>query len=356
MMTPPQQRATVVTLVDEAVAAGARRSPACRTVGINVRTLQRWRPKGTASVQVDQRPLAQRAEPPNKLSEAERQELLKVCNQPDYASLPPSQIVPKLADAGHYIASESTFYRTLKAHNQLHHRGRAKTPQPRREPVTHTATAPNQVWTWDVTWLPSTVKGQFFYLYLVEDLYSRHGIIWEVHERESGELAAELLEKAVWREKLHGKDRPVLHNDNGSIMKSQTFRAKLDQLGLKQSFSRPRVSDDNAYVESFFRTLKYAPAWPAKGFATLAAAREWVQQFMHWYNHAHQHSNIRFVTPAQRHHGEDKAILAKRVAVYAAAKAKHPERWSGDIRNWEPVGAVTLNPDKPDRKNRGKTA
>ena len=350
MMTIPQQRETVVNLVDEAVTAGARRSPSCQVVGINVRTLQRWRAPGEQQVRVDQRPLAKRPEPTNKLSETERQELLEVCNQPEYASLPPSQIVPKLADEGRYIASESTFYRTLKAHNQLHHRGHTKAPQKRREPVTHTATAPNHVWTWDVTWLPSTVTGRFFYLYLVEDLYSRYGVVWEVHERESGELAAELLEKAVWREKLYGKDKPVLHNDNGSIMKAQTFRAKLDELGLNQSFSRPRVSDDNAYVESFFRTLKYAPTWPAKGFATLEEAREWVQQFMQWYNHGHQHSKIRFVTPAQRHHGEDKAILAKRVEVYAAAKAKHPERWSGDTRNWTPIAAVTLNPDKPARE------
>lgn len=350
MMATPQQRETVVKLVEEAVAAGARRSPACQIVGINVRTLQRWHPQSEQQVRVDQRPLAQRPEPANKLSETERQELLEVCNHPAYASLPPSQIVPKLADAGRYIASESTFYRTLKAHNQLHHRGHAKAPQAKRQPVTHTATAPNQVWTWDVTWLPSTVTGRFFYLYLVEDLYSRYGVVWEVHERESGERAAELLEKAVWREKLHGKDKPVLHNDNGSIMKAQTFRAKLDELGLNQSFSRPRVSDDNAYVESFFRTLKYAPSWPAKGFATLEEAREWVQQFMQWYNHAHQHSKIRFVTPTQRHHGEDKAILAKRVEVYAAAKAKHPERWSGNTRNWIPIAAVTLNPDKPARE------
>lgn len=122
MMTIPQQRETVVNLVDEAVTAGARRSPACQVVGINVRTLQRWRAPGEQQVRVDQRPLAKRPEPTNKLSETERQELLEVCNQPEYASLPPSQIVPKLADEGRYIASESTFYRTLKAHNQLHHR------------------------------------------------------------------------------------------------------------------------------------------------------------------------------------------------------------------------------------------
>jgi transposase InsO family protein/transposase-like protein len=351
-MTPLAQREAIVRLVDEAIEQGARISAACPIAGISVRTLQRWRPQGLTEVTADQRQLAKRAPPVNQLTEAEREQIVAVCNRPEYASLPPSQIVPKLADTGEYIASESTFYRVLKIHRQVNRRGYAKAPQAPRTPVTHCATAPNQVWTWDVTWLPSTITGRFFYLYMVEDLFSRYGVAWEVHENESGEQAAELLEKAVWREKLTGSNKPVLHNDNGSIMKSQTFRAKLDELGISQSFSRPRVSDDNAYVESFFRTLKYAPAWPVKGFETLEEAREWVQRFMQWYNHQHQHSKIRFVTPAQRHHGEEKLILARRNTVYAAAKAKHPERWSGKTRNWNPIGAVTLNPDKQERDKR----
>ena len=355
-MTSLTQRVQIVRWIDEAVEQGARRCPACRVVGISVRTLQRWRPQREGSVQADQRSLAKRVAPANQLTEAERAQIIEVCNRPEYASLPPSQIVPKLADVGEYIASESSFYRVLKIDGQLNRRGYAKAPQTQRSPVTHCAKAPNQVWTWDVTWLPSTVTGRFFYLYLVEDLFSRYGVAWEVHEQESGEQAAELLEKAVWREKLTGKNKPVLHNDNGSIMKSQTFRAKLDELGISQSFSRPRVSDDNAYVESFFRTLKYAPAWPAKGFETLEEAREWVQRFMQWYNHQHQHSKILFVTPAQRHQGEERKILAHRSKVYAAAKAKHPERWSGKTRNWNPIGNVTLNPDKQERDKREKAA
>lgn len=190
---------------------------------------------------------------------------------------------------------------------------------------------------------------------MVEDLYSRYGVAWEVHESESGEHAADLLEKAIWREQLHSK-KPVLHSDNGSPMKSLTLRAKLESMGVVLSFSRPRVSDDNAYVEAFFRTLKYGPTWPTQGFATLEDARAWVQQFMQWYNHEHQHSKIRFVTPAQRHRDQDKTILAKRGEVYAAAKARHPERWSKDIRNWNPVGAVALNPDKATRENLGNAA
>lgn len=349
-MTSPTQREAIVNLIHEATAAGARQSRACQIVGLSERTLQRWQPQGETVVREDQRPHAQHPAPANKLSAQEYQHVLDTCNKPEHASLPPSQIVPKLADQGIYLASESTFYRILRAEQQMNHRGRAQAPQASRQPTTHIAHAPNEVWTWDISYLPSTVTGRFFYLYMVEDLYSRYGVAWEVHDKESGEHAAELLEKACWREKLHA-NKPVLHSDNGAPMKSQTLRAKLEALGITTSFSRPRVSDDNAYVEAFFRTLKYAPMSPAKGFATLEEAREWVQTFMHWYNHGHQHSKIRFVTPAQRHRGEDKAILAKRTEVYAAAKAAHPERWTKEIRDWTPIGAVTLNPDKATWEN-----
>jgi putative transposase len=344
-MTTTQQREQVAKLIEEAKASGARSAKACKIIGIDIRTLQRWKPVGERTVREDQRPLADRPEPAHKLSPEERQQVLEICNQPEYASLPPSQIVPKLADQGTYLASESTFYRVLKENNQLNHRGRAQAPRVKRLPTTHIAQASNQVWTWDISYLPSTVKGQFFYLYMVEDIYSRYSVIWEVHESESGELAADLFEKAIWREHLRDQ-RPVLHSDNGSPMKSFTLRAKLEQLGITTSFSRPRVSDDNAYVESFFKTLKYGPTWPSKGFATVNDARQWVQKFMHWYNNEHQHSKIQFVTPAQRHRGEDKAILANRIKVYTKAKAKHPKRWSKDIRNWTPAGDVALNPDQ----------
>lgn len=352
MMTDLAQRQQFVEWIREAESTGARRHKACEIVGLSIRTLQRWVADGAGDVQADRRPTASRPEPANKFSEEEYQAILSTCHEEAYASLPPSQIVPKLADQGKYLGSESSFYRILKTEGELHHRGRHQPPRPKRPPTTHTATGPNQVWTWDVTWLPGTVAGRFFYLYMVEDLYSRYGVAWEVHEAESGELASHLFQQAVWREKLTGEDKPVLHSDNGSMMKSQTLRVKLEQLGISQSFSRPRVSDDNAYVESFFRTLKYGPTWPAKGFATLEEARDWVQQFMHWYNHDHQHSKIRFVTPAQRHCGEDQAILANRKRVYEQAKAANPNRWTGNTRNWTPITEVTLNPERPIEKEK----
>lgn len=346
-MRTAQQRQELVVLIEDAIASGARQKQACKIAGITARTLQRWKPSGTEDLKYDRRPVAVRPMPPNQLSPEDRQKVLEVCNQSEYASLPPTQIVPKLADQGTYLASESTMYRILKSEGQLNTRGRTRKRRSVGLPRTHMAYAPNQLWAWDITFLPSTVRGQFYYLYMVEDVYSRYGVAWEVHDRESGDLASALMHQAMLRERCF-VEPPILHSDNGSAMKSQTLRVKLQELGIAPSYSRPGVSDDNAFVESLFKTLKYCPKWPVKGFSSLDDARAWSQEFMKWYNHEHQHSQIRFVTPAQRHCREDKVILSKRHQLYQEAKANHPERWNGrKTRNWEPVGPVALNPVKP---------
>ncbi|MGK0374518.1 MAG: putative transposase [Arenicella sp.] len=154
---------------------------------------------------------------------------------------------------------------------------------------------------------------------MIEDLYSRCGVHWEVHETESGELASELISQAVLKRCELG-ERPVLHSDNGSPMKSFTMRAKLEALGIKPSYSRPRVSNDNPYIESMFRTVKYCPQWPSQGFADIESARDWVASFMRWYNEEHRHSALRFVTPGQRYRREDHVLLEKRRTVYQTAK------------------------------------
>lgn len=275
--------------------------------------------------------------------------MLTLCNQPEFAALPPSQIVPKLADNGKYIASESTFYRLLRQAGQLHHRGRSKAPKKHRPPTTHRAVAPNQLWSWDISYMPTLVRGLFFYLYLVLDIFSRKIVAWEVHDCETGELAATLIDRAVISERCF-RQPLILHSDNGSPMKCSTLQRKLDDLGIRPSHSRPRVSNDNAFSESLFRTLKYCPTWPSKGFASLEEARHWVKAFVHAYNHDHCHSAIRFVTPAQRHSGKDRAMLEKRTRIYLRAKAKNPKRWTGKIRNWKPIDKVTLNPEKDNSK------
>lgn len=347
--TPDRQQA--VMLIDEAVAGGARRYRACETLGIDDRTYRRWTAEG--AVRADSRPNAARPTPVHALTDAERAQVLAICHQGENASLPPSQIVPKLADEGVYVASESSFYRILHAHQEQHHRGRAQPPRPRRTSPTHSASAPCQLWTWDISFLRSAIRGRFFYLYMILDVYSRKIVGWEVHHSESGDYAAELVGKAVLAE--GGIGRPlVLHADNGSIQRGSTLRTKLEQLGIEPSYSRPRVSDDNPYSESLFRTCKYRPDFPTDGFDDIKAAREWVARFVYWYNEVHCHSGIRFVTPGQRHRGEDSAMLTKRHEVYAGAKARNPSRWSGETRNWQPATTVWLNPERDTANSVGK--
>jgi putative transposase len=240
--TPDRQNA--IALIDQAAAAGARRTPACTELGIDERTCRRWRARDGAPQ--DRRPAAPRPAPSNKLSEAERQAVLDACNSQAFESLPPSQIVPRLADQGRYLASEASFYRILRAAGQQHHRGRAKPPARRQPPTSHRARGPCEVWSWDITWMPGPIRGVFFYLYLILDIFSRKIVGWEVHKRESAEHAADLVCKAVWAEGC--LTRPlVLHADNGSPMKGATMKATLERLGVIASYSRPRVSDDCEY-------------------------------------------------------------------------------------------------------------
>ena len=347
-MISPSDRALAVELIQEANRNGARLEKACEELHISVRTYQRWVEDG--DVKVDQRPLAKRPVPKNKLSEEEKTEILRVVKQEEYVDLPPTQIVPKLADNGTYIASESTFYRVLREEKMQHHRGRSQKPE-KRIPESHLATSPNKVWTWDITWLPGPVKGLYYRLYLIIDLFSRKAVGWEVLETEEAKHAETLVKKAVINEKIKGVPL-VLHSDNGSPMKAETFLSLLEKLGIQSSFSRPRVSNDNPYSEAMFRTLKYRPDYPHKGFASLVEAREWAQQFIYWYNEIHLHSGLKFVTPSQCHAGEHIAILEKRQEVYETAKAKHPERWARSTRNWKPIKKVALNPMRDEGKNK----
>ena len=281
--------------------------------------------------------------PANKLSDAEREKLLAVATSPEFRDHSPSQIVPRLADRGVYLGSESTLYRLLRELDMQHHRGRSRPPVSR--PREHVADGPWQLASWDITYLRSLVRGQFFYLYLVEDVWSRMVIGWEVHDVECNELAAALVERI--RRENPGVDLRgwVLHSDNGGPMKGATMLATLQRLGVVPSFSRPSVSDDNPYVESLFRTLKYCSEYPSAGFESVERARQWVARFVGWYNDSHQHSGIGFVTPAARHAGDDVAILAARRETYARARARHPERWAHNTREWKRPATVILNPE-----------
>lgn len=340
-----------INLIDEAVLAGARQHLACDIVGISCRTLRRWR---NANDLTDKRTCPEPRKYPHALTKEEIEQIIDTCNSPRFESLPPSQIVPILADEGIYLASESSLYRVLKDHEQLAHRGKAQPPKDKPLPAALKATGPNQVWSWDITYLPSSIRGKFMYLYMIMDVYSRKIVGWEVHHNESSEHAATLIDKACLK---HGitKDQLILHSDNGGPMKGATMLSTLQRLGIVPSFSRPSVSDDNPYSEALFRTLKYTPAYPAKPFVDITNARQWVYRFVTWYNTEHRHSAIGFVTPKQRHLGLDVEILSKRKALYESIKLSKPQRWKGrNTRNWSYCDTVLLNPPKEHVKKEQK--
>jgi len=301
-MTKPELRKKVVDLIAEAVNSGARLFIACKEVEISTRTYKRWiEAYEETGEHIDKRTIAIHPEPHNKLSKEEKQGIINIVNLPEFSSLPPSQIVPILADRGIYLASESTIYRVLREYNEQHHRGRSK--EPVKRPIsTHVATAPNRVYTWDITYLNGPIKGQHYYLYMISDLFSRKIVAWEVWETESAENASELIRRAIIAEKLTTREHPlVLHSDNGAPMKGATMLETLYNLGITPSRSRPRVSNDNPYAESLFKTLKYRCNYQPKGFSSLEEARSWVYNFVEWYNTNHRHSGIKFLTPNQRH-------------------------------------------------------
>jgi len=328
----------MIDLIDEAVQAGARQRSACEVLGLPERTLQRWRRSP------EDRRLHVVRSAPNRLSDLERRQVVATATSPEFRDLSPKQIVPRLADQGQYLASESTFYRVLRTEGLLTHRGAARPPSSSRAPRRHVANGVHQVWSWDITYLKAPVRGVFYFLYLIVDIWSRKIVGWEVHERESPELAAQLFARTCLQLDLDPAGL-VLHSDNGGPMKGSTMLATLQRLGVVPSFSRPRVSDDNPYSEALFRTLKYRPEYPTKAFASLDEARAWVTHFVRWYNTEHLHSGLNFVTPEDRHAGRDAALLARRHHVYLKARALRPERWSQNTRDWSPVGAVYLNPD-----------
>ena len=212
-MTSGPDRKEILELVDEAEQSGARRSRIAEWLGLHARTLRRWR-KAEEEGRADRRPTAERPRPVNALSEEEREAVLELCNQPEYAHLPPSQIVPRLADEGIYLASESTFYRILREAGQATHRGRAQPPQKPVQPQPCRATGPNQVWSWDITYLAAAIRGTFYRLYMVEDIFSRKIVGWEIHEQESAAHASTLISKACLREGIRPGEL-VLHADNG---------------------------------------------------------------------------------------------------------------------------------------------
>ena len=330
----------ILQLADEAVRAGARLSRACQELGVSIRMLQRWRRSGELE---DQRK-GPKTVPKNKLSSEEEAKIMEVINSPKYMDLAPAQIVPLLADDGQYLASESTLYRLLRKAKQLRHRQSSK-PRRKRKVNSHVARGPLEVWSWDITYLRSCVRGKYYYLYLILDVWSRKIVGYCVEEFECMEASSRLIASICDSLGIE-PGTLVLHSDNGSPMKGSTMLATLENLGVAASFSRPSVSNDNPFSESLFGTMKNRPTYPHKPFRSLEEARAWVEDFVYWYNHVHLHSAIGFVTPEDRHMGRDAQILSNRESVYQMARKRHPERWSASVRDWAQTKVVKLNPGK----------
>lgn len=333
-----QDRDECLCLISEAVVAGARKFKACEILDLNLRTIERW----------EKRPEDGRRGPRNRpshaLSHAERAQVLQIANSAEYANISPCQIVPRLADKGEYVASESSFYRILREEKLLAHRSRSA-PRVHKKPEELVAVKANEVWSWDITYLKAAIKGTYYYLYLPMDVFSRMIVHWEIHDCENAQLASSMIETAY---RVNGvkSGEVILHSDNGGPMKGATMLATLQRLGIAPSFSRPKVSNDNPYSESLFKTLKYCPGFPERGFASIEEARSWIGKFVLWYNNVHLHSGINFITPAGRHSGIEGKILEERKKVYGLAQAKNPSRWSRQTRNWGRVNIVELNPGK----------
>lgn len=328
-------------MVDGAVSNGAGLEAACSVLGIAARTVQRWRRQPTADAR-----RGPKTAPPHQLSSLEKDQVVRLVNQPAYRNLSPEQAVAKLAGEGIYVCSERSLRRVLAERKLDSYRLRSKPAKRHSTPRQHVAHEPLRVLSWDITYLrSSTVRGGFFYLYLFLDIWSRRIVGAEVHETQQAELAAGLLSKLCLEHDLE-TEKLVVHSDNGAPMKGSTMLATMQSLGITPSFSRPSVSDDNAFAESLFRHLKYAPAYPRHGFATIEEARSWVTRFVTWYNHEHLHSAIALVTPDDRHHGRDVAILQKRRDTYALARKRNPRRWTGTPRLWQRPETVTLNPER----------
>lgn len=335
-MTAAEDRKNILQSIADAIQLGAQVKQACQLIGFSVRTYERWRKDKDGQ---DKRPQALHF-PLNKLNNDEKDLIIKMCTNPEYKDNAPHEIVPALAEKGLYIASESSFYRVLKEADLLHHRQDSRKPQKRAKPEELVASGPNQVWSWDITYLRTVVRGIFLFLYLIMDIWSRKIVGWSVETAEDSTIAAEFFAETCLR---NGAIGVRLHSDNGGPMKSGTMLATLQWLGVVPSFSRPNVSDDNPYSESLFKTLKYKPGYP-ESFQNHEDAEAWVRKFVAWYNDVHRHSAIKYVTPSDRHAERDEMILEIRKEVYKCAKEKHPERWSGKIRNWERPKIVVLNP------------
>ncbi len=333
-MIPSHLRETAVTLITEAHQDGARLWKACEALEISVSTYRRW----ASGNSQDLRKGAEKSNP-RKLTQEEEEQITEKCCSKEYKDSNPYKIHASLLDKGVYIASISSFYRILKKNGLLHHRGNTKPAEGKSKPPEKTATGPDQVWCWDITWLMSNIRGMFYYAYTIIDIWDRSIVKWSIHDREDETLAEELFQGAL---RDTGYPDVSVHSDNGNPMKGTTLLALFYSLGISNSYSRPRVSNDNPFIESWFKTLKYDVSYPGN-FSSIDEAREWFAMFVNNYNTGHAHSGLQYITPRQMRNGEYTSIVQNRNKVMMEAKSRNPLRWSRHAKQLPEEHIVTLN-------------
>lgn len=287
--------------------------------------------------------LARRARPTPKraLSCQERQQVLDLLHSPRFIDSSPAQIYATLLDEGLYLCSVRTFYRLLHSHQEVRER-RNQLRHPSYQRPELLATAPNQVWSWDITKLRGPVKGSHYSLYVILDIYSRYVVGWLVAEGESKALAERLIRETLTKYSI-APGQLTLHADRGSCMTAQTVTQLLAELEVAKSHSRPHTSNDNPYSEAQFKTLKYCPQFPER-FASIHEARAFCRSFFGWYNSQHRHSGIALLTPADVHFGRAHQVLEQRAATLTAAYKAHPERFRRPPVPQPLPDAVWINP------------
>ena len=287
-------------------------------LGITIRSIQNWRKYGL----VDRRKGSSR-HVAHRLTSEEEQEFYQTANSKRFCDMTPAQIVAILATEGTYFASESTLYRILRKRKALEHRRQSKKPRATRPSYTYSVSAPDQVYSWDITWLKADVRGIFYYAYTIIDLYDRSVVGWSIEENESDAHSSRLFARVIRDLKVLPQ---IVHADNGHPMRGVTLSVFLDDLMISRSYSRPRCSNDNAFIESYHKTLKYTVGYPGV-FTSIDGARSWYANFVHWYNTDHLHSGLGYVTPHQKRFGEAEVIHAARNQTIANARKKNPLRW-----------------------------
>ena len=323
---------------------------ACQVLGLSRATVYRLYRAARPAPSLATPP--SRPSSPRRLSAQERQRLLDVFHSPEFTDQPPTEVYATLLERGEYIASIRTMYRVLAEQGEVRERRNVRSAQVHAMPSL-TASAPNQVWTWDITKLATTEKGVFLQAYVIIDLFSRFVVGWLLADKECKHIAATLFAETIAR---HGIEPGlIVHADRGSAMKSDTVAQLLASLGASPSFSRPRVSDDNPFSEAQFKTMKYQPDYPGR-FTGIEHGRSWLQEFFGWHNDEHHHSGLALFTPADVFHGRVEDIAARRQLALDVAYATHPERFlNGAPVVRRPPAKVQINPvtfsDKPGTKD-----